>query len=78
MGDGLDSVTERLDTIISLLQISVLEGKTQREQIELLSKVGLPPRKIAEVIQTTSNTVRVALAVMRKKRKKPGTRQRKE
>ncbi len=77
MGDGLDIVTERLDRLISLLQISVLEGKTQREQIELLSKVGLPPREIAEVIETTANTVRVALTVMRKK-KKPRNRQRKQ
>jgi DNA-binding CsgD family transcriptional regulator len=39
---------------------------TQRERIAFLSKAGLGPTAIAEILGTTRNTVSVALAKMKK------------
>jgi DNA-directed RNA polymerase specialized sigma24 family protein len=69
-----NEVTQRLDTIIRLLAGSVGMGRPQRERIALLSGAGLPPREIAQILGTTSNTVRVALTGIRRR---PGRRQRK-
>jgi len=59
-------ITERLDTIIRLLAGSAGIGRPQRERIALLSGAGLPPRDIARALGTTANTVRVALAGIRR------------
>ena len=73
MSNDLQPVTHRLDILIKLIASSLLAGKKQREQIELLSKSGLAPKEIAELIGTTSNTVRVELNAIRKKQKKKNT-----
>jgi DNA-directed RNA polymerase specialized sigma24 family protein len=65
-------ITERLDTIIRLLAGSIGIGRPQRERIALLSGAGLPPREIAQVLGTTSNTVRVALAGIRRRPQRKG------
>ncbi len=66
----LQPVIQRLDTLIRLVASNLLAGKKQQEKIELLSKSGLAPKEIAELIGTTPNTVRVSLTAMRKKHKK--------
>jgi len=38
----------------------------QREQIVLLNRAGLQPKDIAELLNTSSNTVRVELVALRK------------
>ncbi len=70
MNNDLQPVTNRLDILIKLVATSLLAGKKQREQIELLSKSGLAPKEIAALIGTTPNTARVELSAIRKKRKK--------
>jgi DNA-binding NarL/FixJ family response regulator len=65
----------KLDAIIRLMVFRMTEGKKQIEQINLLSKAGLGPKAIAEALGTTSGTVRVALANMKKR--KVRTRQQK-
>lgn len=70
MSNDLPEIIQRLDTLIKLVATSLLAEKSQREQIELLSKVGLAPKEIAELIGTTPNTVRVALTAIRKAKKK--------
>jgi len=72
MSNDLPEIIQRLDTLIKLVATSLLAEKSQREQIELLSKVGLAPKEIAELIGTTPNTVRVALTAIRKAKKKHG------
>lgn len=58
----------RLDLLIRIAAISLVEGRPQREQIALLAKTGLSPKEIAELLETTSNTVRVELSRQRKRR----------
>lgn len=70
MDENTKAIAERLDRLTNLVAIGLLGGKTQREQIRLLSKGGFPPREIAELIGTTPNTVRVELTVIRKVNKK--------
>lgn len=70
MNGDLKALTKRVDMLIKLVGVGLVAGKTQREQIKLLSKAGLQPREIAELVGTSPNTVRVELAVMRKARKK--------
>lgn len=70
MSNDLPEITQKLDTLIKLVASGLIEGKTQREKIQLLSKAGLSPQEIAEFIETSPNTVRVELSVMRKAKKK--------
>lgn len=60
------TLLEKLDIIIRLLVFSLIEGKRQKEQLLLLSKAGFQPKRIAEMLGTTPNTVRVALSNLRK------------
>jgi DNA-binding CsgD family transcriptional regulator len=70
MNEDTREIVERLDRLANLVAIGLLGGKTQREQIRLLSKGGFPPREIAELVGTTPNTVRVELTSIRKDKKK--------
>ena len=72
MTEDMDALIEKVDTLIKLVSIGLVEGKTQREQILLLSKAGLRGPEIAEFIGTSLNTVRVELSVMRKANRKYG------
>ena len=65
----LKRIDERQGAILRLQAIAALEGKPQREQIERLYDFGLQPRDIAQIVGTSSNTVRVALVRLRKSRK---------
>jgi len=57
---------EKLDQILRILVISATRGLKQREQIALLDGVGFQPKLIAELLGTSSNTVRVELVALRK------------
>jgi DNA-binding CsgD family transcriptional regulator len=61
---------QKLDTLIKLTTLGLIEKKSQTEQIILLSKVGFAPKEIADLIGTTPNTVRVGLTHIRKTNKK--------
>lgn len=60
----------KLDAIIKLMVFGMTEGKSQTEQIRLLSAAGFKPKDIAETLGTTPNTVRVALSDLRKQKNK--------
>lgn len=66
------AVLAKLDMLIALLAAHLGHGRSQRERIKLLSEAGLPPREIARLLDTTSNTVRVTLVALRKGRTKRG------
>jgi DNA-binding NarL/FixJ family response regulator len=72
MADDMQSLNEKLETLVKLVACGLTTGKTQQESIAILSKSGLQPKVIAELLGTTPNTVRVALTAMRKKHKKRG------
>jgi len=64
------ALEEKMDTLIKLVACGLISDKSQREQIEMLSRIGLSPKEIAGLIGTTSNTVSVILAGLRKTKKK--------
>lgn len=61
------SIVSKLNGILTLMVLRMTEGKTQSEQIRLLSLAGMRPTEIAKALNTTSNTVNVALANLRKR-----------
>lgn len=61
-------ISSKLDTLVRLMTLLLINGKTQREQLLLLSKTGFQPKDIADILQTTPNAVRVALSKLRKLR----------
>lgn len=63
-------INEKLDTVIRLISIGLIVGRSQREQILMLDMCGFAPKKIAETIGTTANSVRVELHAIRKSGKR--------
>lgn len=62
-----DKILEELQRITKILVLIATEGKNQREQIGILSKIGFQPKEIAGLLGTSRNTVSVALVDIRKK-----------
>lgn len=50
----------------------------QKEKIEVLNNAGFQPTEIAEFLDTTANTVNVALSAIRKAKKTGGRKSRKK
>jgi hypothetical protein len=59
-------VVEKLDRMLRLLALMATNGMSQTDQIATLDRAGFAPREIAGILQTTSNTVRVALVGIRR------------
>lgn len=59
-------VLDKLDQILRMLVSTATRNLKQRQQIALLSAAGFQPKSIAELLGTTSNTVRVELVALRK------------
>jgi DNA-binding CsgD family transcriptional regulator len=68
----LAELVNRLDQLTRIVSLGLVFGKSQGEQISLLSKAGLQPKEIADIVGTTPNTVRVTLSTARKQNKKKG------
>ena len=67
MTDGIGAeVAHKLDVLISLMAISILGEKTQKQQIDLLGRAGLAAKEIAGLVGTTPNTVSVTLSKLRR------------
>lgn len=65
--DGVGVLGAKLDTLIRLQAVSVVDRLgTQREKIFFLSKAGLSPKTIADILGTTANSVSVALSKSKK------------
>ncbi len=60
------AMLDRLDKILRLLAVLATKDMKQREQIAFLDRAGLKPKYIAELLGTSSNTVRVELVALRK------------
>jgi len=62
-----EEVIERLDLIIKLLAMNIMSDEgTQKEKVIQLSRLGLQPKEIANILNTSSNSVSVALSGARK------------
>lgn len=56
--------------IVMLLAILAKRGVMQTSLIKEMGSVGFNPKRIAELLDTSSNTVRVTLSVAKKGKKK--------
>ena len=63
----LNKITNELEIIRKILLYNQIKNMQQKESIPFLSNLGYQPKEIAELIDTTANTVRVALSNYRKK-----------
>ncbi|MBK8457829.1 MAG: sigma-70 family RNA polymerase sigma factor [Phyllobacteriaceae bacterium] len=62
-----DAILQKLDTLIRLqAHLAVSNLNSQKEKILFLSRAGISPREIADLLGTTANTVNVALSNARK------------
>ena len=78
--DSASGLTAFETKLVNLLALSLVQERTQSEQIALLNRAGFRPFEIAALLGTTSNTVRVQLSTQKhaKKRseKRPAKRRR--
>jgi|GEM_PF-1839484 len=63
-------ILDRLDVIAKLLAARLIENKEYRDQVYLLSSIGLRPKFIAALTGKTVNNVNVTLHLMKKKKRK--------
>ena len=71
--ETLKQIDSKLSTLVRLISLDIVKGRTFVEQIELLSNAGLTPAEIATVLGKTPNNIRVQLHYVRKKKgAKPG------
>ena len=69
MGEKTDElILDRLNKILRILAAIATKEMKQRDQIALLSQAGLQPKDIADLLGTSSNTVRVELVGLRRTR----------
>lgn len=64
----LSQIDDKLSTLIRLISLDIVKGRTFIEQVELLSNAGLAPAEIAAVLGKTPNNIRVQLHHIRKKK----------
>ena len=60
-------LSEKLDRLSKLVAAVAIQGKTFREQVQLLSDVGLGPTDIAQIVGKDVNTINVTKSLMKKK-----------
>jgi DNA-binding NarL/FixJ family response regulator len=70
MSNTNDDVIRRLDALIRLTAIAMFKDKSQKEKIAVLNLAGLTPKEIAEFLDTTPNSVSVAISMMKKDKDK--------
>jgi DNA-directed RNA polymerase specialized sigma24 family protein len=70
MSKELQELNSKIDILIKLISAGVTADRTQAEAIDLLSKTGLQPKEIAEMVGTTANAVSIAIHRSKKKTKK--------
>ncbi len=68
--DILKEVPNKLDTVIRLLAIKVTRGRELKDQVRFLHRAGLEPKKIADILGKTPNTIRVTLFAIRREKEK--------
>ncbi len=68
--DQFQEISQKLDILVRLTALSLVDGKKQQDQFVSLRDAGFQPKNIAELLDTTPNNVRVGLSQMRSKKKK--------
>lgn len=70
MTDNKDLVIKKLDTLIKINLINTIEGKSLKEQVILMSSIGLTPKEIGELLNKTPNHISVTLNEIKNSQKK--------
>jgi DNA-binding CsgD family transcriptional regulator len=71
----VSDLSKKLDTLIRLqAALAVSQYESQKEKIIFLNGAGLPPKDIADILGTTSNTVSVAISNYKKAAMKKDTK----
>lgn len=67
-------IMKRMDAILKLLTILSMKENTQTEKIAILNSSGFAPKEIAEILNTSSNSVSVLLNKLKKGSEKKKTK----
>ncbi len=67
LADDTQDLGRKIDLLVRLFAVNLVNGRSQREQIRLLAIAGMGPKEIATLLGTTPNTVNVALSTLRKR-----------
>jgi DNA-binding CsgD family transcriptional regulator len=62
----LESISKKLGVLIALNLVSMNSKATATENIEMLDRFGLTPTEIAEILNTSTNTVNVTRSRLKK------------
>jgi len=68
VNDSNQKISDKLDILIKLTALNIIKDIDYSEQVKLLSSIGLQPKDIAELLGKTSNSVRVTLSRIRKRK----------
>jgi DNA-directed RNA polymerase specialized sigma24 family protein len=66
----LESISKKLGVLIALNLLSMNKEATTTENIEMLDRFGLTPTEIAEILNTSANTVNVTRSRIKRSKKK--------
>ncbi len=65
-------ILARLDLLVRLQALSMMSRfESSKEKIQFLDAAGMEPKEIADLLQTSPNTVSVTLSKARKKKSVP-------
>lgn len=73
-----EEVSQQLRRIVRLLTVLATKGMSQKDQITVLASAGFQPKEIAELLNTTPNTVSVTLHSLRRGRTRARPKAQKE
>jgi DNA-directed RNA polymerase specialized sigma24 family protein len=62
-----DTNSDALEEVVKLLALLARRGTSKASLIYELNELGFKPKRIAELLSTTPNTVSVALSTMRRR-----------
>jgi DNA-binding NarL/FixJ family response regulator len=67
--DDFSRLEEKLDKLVRLFSlVAIKDQKSQKDEILLLHRGGLESKEIADLLDTTRNTVSVAISTAKKER----------
>lgn len=67
MNDTNTQILEKLDILIRISATQIIEGKDFRDQVRILSSIGLKPKEIGDILGKSANNISVTLNLMKKK-----------
>ena len=68
MNEKNEDIKKKLDTLIRLTAIQVIEGKDYRDQVSSLYKAGLSSKDIASLTNKSKSNVRATMHYIRKQK----------